>query len=187
FVRDRGGLERTRAFTRIWLALFGLWSWDALPALPPEIMLLPAGAPLSIYRFGCWARQTIVALAIVLAARPNRPLPFDLDALRLRGYALDHPVMRAGLDGLERFVIGDGDTRRLEACQSPVWDTALAVIALTDAGIPADDPALVRAADWLLAEEVRVRGDWAVQRPGLEPGGWAFEFANDIYPDVDDT
>ena len=261
FVRDRGGLERTRAFTRIWLALFGLWSWDALPALPPEIMLLPAGAPLSIYRFGCWARQTIVALAIVLAARPSRPLPFDLDelrtgaapaqprlglttragrlalldraaraygraplrslreaalaraerwivsrqeadgswggiqppwvysllALRLRGYALDHPVMRAGLDGLERFVIGDGDTRRLEACQSPVWDTALAVIALTDAGIPADDPALVRAADWLLAEEVRVRGDWAVQRPGLEPGGWAFEFANDIYPDVDDT
>ena len=52
---------------------------------------------------------------------------------------------------------------------------------------PPDDPALVRAADWLLGEEVRVAGDWAVRRPRLAPGGWAFEFANDNYPDVDDT
>jgi squalene-hopene/tetraprenyl-beta-curcumene cyclase len=261
FVRAAGGLERSRAFTRIWLALFGLWPWDELPALPPEIMLLPPKAPLSIYRFGCWARQTVVALAIVMAARPVRPLPFGLDelrtgsapaaprprlasrrgilgaldraarlygrapiralrehalqraerwivarqeadgswggiqppwvysliALQLRGYALDHPVMRAGLDGLERFVIEDADTRRLEACQSPVWDTALAMIALSDAGVPADDPALVRAAEWLLGEEVRVRGDWAVRRPDVPAGGWAFEFANDNYPDVDDV
>src|SRR5439155_13494012 len=77
--------------------------------------------------------------------------------------------------------------RRLEACQSPVWDTALALIALSDAGVSADHPALVRAADWLLGEEIRVRGDWAVRRPGLEPGGWAFEFENDTYPDLDDT
>jgi squalene-hopene/tetraprenyl-beta-curcumene cyclase len=68
-----------------------------------------------------------------------------------------------------------------------VWDTALAVIALRDAGVAADDPALVRAADWLLDEEVRVGGDWAVRRPELEPGGWAFEFENDNYPDLDDT
>jgi squalene-hopene/tetraprenyl-beta-curcumene cyclase len=262
FVRAAGGLERSRAFTHIWLALFGLWPWDELPALAPEIMLLPAKAPLSIYRFGCWARQTVVALAIVMAARPVRPLPFGLDELRsesppppgprsrlatrrgilaaldrgarlygrapiralrehalqraerwivarqeadgswggiqppwvyslmalhLRGYALDHPVVRAGLEGLERFVIEEAGTRRLEACQSPVWDTALAVIALTDAGVSADSPDLVRAADWLLGEEVRVRGDWAVRRPGVPPGGWSFEFENDSYPDVDDT
>jgi squalene-hopene/tetraprenyl-beta-curcumene cyclase len=261
FVRDGGGLERSRAFTHIWLALFGLWSWDDLPALPPEIMLLPARAPLSIYRFGCWARQTIVALAVVMAARPRRSLGFGLDELRtgiaptsprgslatrrgrlalldraarrydrvpvhplreralaraehwivarqeadgswggiqppwvyslmalhLRGYALDHPVMRAGIDGLERFVIEEGRTRRLEACQSPVWDTALSIIALADAGVPAGDPRLVRAADWLLGEQVHARGDWAVRRPRLAPGGWSFEFENDSYPDVDDT
>jgi squalene-hopene/tetraprenyl-beta-curcumene cyclase len=115
------------------------------------------------------------------------PWVYSLMALHLRGYAIEHPVMRAGLQGLEGFVIEEGDTRRLEACQSPVWDTALAVIALSDAGVPADDPALVQAADWLLGEEVRVRGDWAVTRPGVPAGGWAFEFANDNYPDVDDT
>jgi squalene-hopene/tetraprenyl-beta-curcumene cyclase len=114
------------------------------------------------------------------------PWVYSLIALHLRGYALDHPVMRAGLDGLERFTIDDG-VRRLEACQSPVWDTALAIVALSDAGVADDDPALVAAADWLLDEQVLVGGDWAVRREGLEPGGWAFEFANDYYPDVDDT
>src|SRR5262249_56818334 len=78
-------------------------------------------------------------------------------------------------------------SRRLEACQSPVWDTALAVIALSDAGLTGDHPALVLAAEWLLGEEVLKRGDWAVARPELAPGGWAFEFANINYPDVDDT
>ena len=71
--------------------------------------------------------------------------------------------------------------------QSPVGDTALAIIALTDAGTSANDAAIVRAADWLLEQEVRTPGDWAVRRPGLGLGGWAFEFANDNYPDVDDT
>ena len=69
----------------------------------------------------------------------------------------------------------------------PVGDTALAIIALTDAGTSANDAAIVRAADWLLEQEVRTPGDWAVRRPGLGLGGWAFEFANDNYPDVDDT
>jgi squalene-hopene/tetraprenyl-beta-curcumene cyclase len=115
------------------------------------------------------------------------PWVYSLLALHLLGYPLDHPVMREGLAGLDRFTVSEGGMRRLEACQSPVWDTALAVIALTDAGVPADDPALVRAADWLVGEEIRVEGDWAVRRPRLEPGGWAFEFDNDWYPDVDDT
>jgi squalene-hopene/tetraprenyl-beta-curcumene cyclase len=272
FVLDHGGVEATRVFTRIWLALVDQWSWDDLPALPPEVVLLPPWAPLNIYDFGCWARQTIVALTVVAAHRPRWPLPFRLDelragtaappapsraaarspftttagrfelldrvlhryerlpdwappkrllrrralaaaerwivqrqeadgswggiqppwvysllALRLRGYALDHPVMRAGLEGLDRFTVVDDDMRRLEACQSPVWDTALATIALADAGVPADHSALARAARWLLGEEVRVPGDWSVRRPHLPPGGWAFEFANDAYPDTDDT
>ena len=77
--------------------------------------------------------------------------------------------------------------RRLEACQSPVWDTALAVTALADAGLAPSDPVLRSAAAYLLAEEITVPGDWSVRRPDLAPGGWAFEFANDNYPDIDDT
>jgi squalene-hopene/tetraprenyl-beta-curcumene cyclase len=268
FIRSHGGLERSRVFTRMWLAMFGLWPWGELPNLPPELIFLPRWFPLNIYDWGCWARQTIVPLTIVCTLRPVRPLPFGVDELRvgstslrreavprplwtwggffqrtdkllhaygkrplrllrraamrraaewilarqeadgcwggiqppwvysilalhLLGYSLDHPVLRVGINGLETFVIReqtpDGWVRRLEACQSPVWDTCLAVTALLDAGIPADDPAVVRARDWLLGEEVRVRGDWAVRRPDLAPGGWAFEFHNDTYPDTDDT
>ena len=68
--------------------------------------------------------------------------------------------MRAGLEGLDGFTIEDAAGRRLEACQSPVWDTALAVTALADAGLPPDDPSLRTAAQWLLAEEITVPGDW---------------------------
>lgn len=75
----------------------------------------------------------------------------------------------------------------IEACQSPVWDTCLATIALADAGLRPDHPALVKAVDWMLDEEVTRTGDWAVRRPELPPGGWAFEFHNDNYPDTDDT
>jgi squalene-hopene/tetraprenyl-beta-curcumene cyclase len=278
FVRAHGGIECARVFTHVWLALFGLWSWDQVPALPPEIVLLPSWVALNIYDFACWARQTIVALSLVMAHRPRRALPFALEelhgaepwraaeptsargrwltrldrvlrvyerrpprllrriamaraerwivrrqeadgswggiqppwvysliALRLNGYALEHPLMRRGIEGLDRFMVeeqGDGvsggllqlgesvapaGSRRLEACQSPVWDTALSVVALSDAGLPGGHPALARARDWLLGAEVCVPGDWRVRRPTLEPGGWAFEFANDNYPDVDDT
>jgi squalene-hopene/tetraprenyl-beta-curcumene cyclase len=119
------------------------------------------------------------------------PWVYSLMALHLLGYSLDHPVVARGLAGLDRFTIWedtpDGPVRRLEACQSPVWDTVLAIIGLADAGLPADHPALMRAAGWVLDEEIRGPGDWQVRRPGLAPGGWAFEFDNDGYPDVDDT
>jgi squalene-hopene/tetraprenyl-beta-curcumene cyclase len=260
FVRRSGGIGASRVFTRIWLALFGQWSWSRLPVLPPEIMLLPPSVPLNIYDFGCWARQTVVALSVVSAHRPRRTLPFDLTelvvdgatptrrslttwagrfdlldrllhryerrpiaalrrhclraaerwilqrqeadgswggiqppwvysliALHLQGYALDHPVMQAGLAGLDGFTVEDEAGRRVEACQSPVWDTALAVVALGDAGVAPDHPALRHAGRWLLGEEITVPGDWRVRRPDLAPGGWAFEFANDTYPDIDDT
>jgi squalene-hopene/tetraprenyl-beta-curcumene cyclase len=119
------------------------------------------------------------------------PWVYSLLALHLLGYPLDHPAVRAGIDGLDGFVVRehtpDGMVRRLEACQSPVWDTALALVALVDAGVPPDDEMVERAARWLLDEEVRVVGDWAVARPHVPAGGWAFEFANDGYPDTDDA
>src|SRR5258708_37441930 len=81
FVRAQGGLDRARVFTHVWLALFGLWSWEQVPALPPEVVLLPRWVPLNVYDFACWARQTIVALSLVKAHRPERSLPFDLTEL----------------------------------------------------------------------------------------------------------
>jgi squalene-hopene/tetraprenyl-beta-curcumene cyclase len=333
WILGQGGVEATRVFTRIWLALSGLWSWDELPVIPPELIYLPAWFPLNIYDWGCWARQTIVALAVVQSFRPSRPLALTIDELRagpggrqlpsggthppgpplgtprsegdsipprpptggnhsprsplggdksprppldpwarvfsaldkalhkydspsaaaaratktgersavpsrrprggvrdairraalrrcaewiiarqesdgcwggiqppwvyslmalnLLGYGLDHPIVARGLAGLDRFTITeegpDGPVRRLEACQSPVWDTVLTMTALADAGLPPDHPALVNAGRWVLGEEIRGPGDWQVRRPGLAPGGWAFEFDNDVYPDTDDT
>ena len=119
------------------------------------------------------------------------PWVYSLMALNLLGYGLDHPVMAKGVAGIDRYTITeetpDGQVRRLEACQSPVWDTILTMIALADAGLAADDPSLGRAARWVLDEEIRGPGDWQVRRPDVAPGGWAFEFDNDNYPDTDDT
>ncbi|MGW0532465.1 squalene--hopene cyclase [Streptomyces sp. NPDC003032] len=265
WVREHGGVARTRVFTRIWLALFGWGRWEDLPDLPPEMIFLPKWVPLNIYEFSCWARQTIVPLAIVCAHRPRVPAPFSIDelyvdparpdfprpdrpstywdgvfrrldgalhrwrkivprplrraairaaaawiierqeadgcfngiqpplvysiiALKLCGYDLGHPVLRAALKASEAFTVRTPDGRRwVESCQSPVWDTCLAVTALLDAGVAPDAPAVVQATDWLLAKEVRVKGDWSVRRPRLAPGGWAFGFHNRNYPDIDDT
>src|SRR5271168_4898765 len=95
FIRSEGGLERARVFTHLWLALFGLWSWDRVPALPAEIILLPSWAPLNVYDFACWARQTIVAVSLVKAHRPVRSLPFDLDEL----HAGDELRLGSGANG----------------------------------------------------------------------------------------
>src|SRR5450755_4184278 len=276
WIRAAGGIPATRVFTRIWLALFGEWSWDELPVMPPEMIYLPSWFPLNVSDWACWARQTIVPLTIVGSLRPVRSLPFGLSELRvpaaaakgrpaapeapadaiwgrvfgeldralhvyhrhglraaplravraaairrcadwiiarqekdgcwggiqppwvyslialhLLGYDLSHPVIARGLAALDSFTVWaetpEGPVRRIEACQSPVWDTVLAMIALGDAGLPPEHQALVRAGRWVLAEEIRGPGDWQVRRPGLEPSGWAFEFNNDVYPDIDDT
>ena len=108
--------------------------------------------------------------------------------LRALGYNLQDPVVERGWNALDRFTIARGGKYRVQPCLSPVWDTALAIRALVDAGVPRDDLRLIRAADWLLEKQVVSRhGDWAVKNPHGEPGGWAFEFDNDWYPDVDDT
>jgi squalene-hopene/tetraprenyl-beta-curcumene cyclase len=255
FCEDRGGIGGARVFTRIWLALFGLWPWDEIPQLPPELVLLKPWLPLSVYDFACWARQTVVPLTVVLHYRPVRNLPperachelnlgpaprkatlgllsdralawysaqrvqpgreraldyaerwiidrqeldgswggiqppwvWSLIALACRGHGLDSSYVSRGLAGWKRFMVEEGDRLRPEACQSPVWDTGLVLLALRAADVPAEEPALEHAAQWLVEEEIRERGDWAMRRPGLEAGGWAFEYDNDLYPDIDDA
>jgi squalene-hopene/tetraprenyl-beta-curcumene cyclase len=255
YIEEQGGIGASRVFTRMWLALFGLWPWEEIQAIPPELVLLGPELPLSVYSFGCWARQTLVALSIVMHYRPVRHLPeerlareidlgplerpqtpwnlvdsairwyngqrvqpgreralayaerwlidrqeldgswggiqppwvWSLIAFSCRGHGPESPYLRRGIEGWKRFMVDDGDRLRPEACQSPVWDTCLAVVALRAAGVPPEEPALQKAGEWLLREEVRGRGDWAVRLPGVEPGGWAFEYDNDLYPDIDDA
>ncbi len=115
------------------------------------------------------------------------PWVWSLIMLAALGHGLEDDAFARGLAGWEGFMVRDGDRLRPEACQSPIWDTALAVLALRAAGVTPDDPRLQAAGEWLLREEVKVPGDWAIRRPGLAPGGWAFEFENDLHPDVDDT
>ncbi|TML73663.1 MAG: squalene--hopene cyclase [Actinobacteria bacterium] len=115
------------------------------------------------------------------------PWVWSILMLAALGNSWEDQTLRRAVEGWDGFTIDEGDRLRPEACQSPVWDTALAVLALRAAGVPADDERLQAAGRWLLREEVRVRGDWAIRAPDLEPGGWAFEFENDRYPDVDDT
>jgi len=116
------------------------------------------------------------------------PWVYSLIALKCRGYANDHPVMAKGIHGLVNdFGLYRDGTFTVQPCLSPIWDTALAVTGLREAGVPADDPRLVRAAEWMLSKECRSPGDWCVKVKDTEPGGWAFEFANDLYPDTDDT
>ena len=75
FITSRGGVPKTRVFTKIWLALFGQWEWSGTPNLPPELILLPSWAPFNIYEFSSWARATIVPMSIILTERPYCPVP----------------------------------------------------------------------------------------------------------------
>jgi squalene-hopene/tetraprenyl-beta-curcumene cyclase len=109
-------------------------------------------------------------------------------ALRALGYDANDPVVMRGWSAIDGFTIVDEDAYRVQPCISPVWDTGLAVRALVDAGVPRDDQRLVDAVTWLLEKQIVARyGDWAVKNRAGKPGGWAFEFENAWYPDVDDT
>ncbi len=108
-------------------------------------------------------------------------------ALRALGYADDHPAVAKGIQAIDDFLVDRDDQLFFQPCVSPTWDTALAAKALLDSELPAEHPALRRAADWLIDNQIFAPGDWQVYKPALEPGGWAFEFANDWYPDVDDS
>ena len=266
-ILSKGGIEKTRSFTKIWLAMLGQWEWSGTPYIAPELIYVPRGVPFNVYSFASWARGTVIPMTVILSQKPvfspppgmdidelyvngkenaayTIPLPdgfgwerifyagdrllraaervlwipvrgkalseierwiverqeadgswggiqppwiYSLIALHQLGYTLDDPVLRQGLDGFESFAIEDDETWRLQACVSPVWDTCLTLNALHEAGVERDDPMLVKAADWLVVRQIRTPGDWSVQVPDQEPGGWAFEFHNETYPDTDDA
>ena len=269
-VRLLGGLEGSNSYARFYLALAGALGWEAVPAMPPELILLPRWLPLNIYSMSSWTRGIVVPLTILYGLRPRWPLqgrvsvaelfqgypgppgpirqfkwdfsvvtwrnvfllldrvarlyeklpwkPFRRRAMaRARQWLMDHLGQSEGLGAiypammnaifallalghspddriaareiqfLGAFEIEEDDTVRLQPCLSPVWDTAIAMTSLQEAGLAPDHPVLLRAADWLIDRQILGPGDWQVKNRHQEPGGWAFEFRNDFYPDVDDT
>jgi len=275
WILANGGVVATNTFTKIYLCSLGQYDYDAVPAIPPEIVLCPNWFYFNIYEISSWSRSILVPLAILYAKKPfkalrseqgidelfvggraqsNLRLRWDrkwvswrnfflvvdrglhwgerlrlhplrklavrraekwmLDrlelsdglgaiypamlnaiiALRSLGYGEDHPQVIRARREFEKFGIevpatpeAPEPTFRMQPTVSPVWDTAQAVYALGEAGVPADDPRLRKAALWLLAKEVRHPGDWSVKVRNTEPSGWYFEFANEFYPDTDDT
>ncbi|MCS7030330.1 MAG: squalene--hopene cyclase [Gloeomargarita sp. SKYG116] len=263
-ILSRGGVTRSRIFTKLNLALIGCYEWQGLPSLPPWLMLLPPGGPFSIYDMSSWARSSTVPLIIVFDKKPVYPQGFTLDelyveppaarryelpqkgdwsdvfvwldwglkwaemfgltpfrqeglaaaekwilqrqeetgdwggiqpamvnsllALRCLDYPLEEPAVVRGFRAVEKFCVESETEYWMQPCVSPVWDTALTIRALVDSGLEPDHPALVQAGQWLLQKQIlNTYGDWAVKNPQARPGGWAFEFDNRYYPDVDDT
>ncbi len=115
------------------------------------------------------------------------PMVYSIIAFRCLDYDLSSPMVQWALGQLDELQIAEGDRVRVQPCHSPVWDSAIATIALADAGLPSDHPAWRRAVEWLLAKEVRHPGDWQIRRPVLEPTGWHFQYHNAFYPDLDDS
>ena len=266
-VHRLGGLEHSNSYVRFYLALVGAVSWDLVPSIPPELMLIPSWFIFNIYEMSSWTRGIVIPMAILSALRPDWKLPErahvdelfkdperktaaldwseqilswknvflavdrglklyekwpwkpfrrraireakswmlehiertdglaaiypammnSIFALLAVGYGPDDPLTLREIKEFSRFEIEEQDTIRMQPCVSPVWDTCIAMVALEEAGLPSDHPALVKAAEWLLSKQVLGRGDWQVKNNDVEPGGWAFEFRNDFYPDVDDT
>ena len=277
WILANGGVTEVNTFTKIYLCFLGQYEYDAVPAVPPELILFPNWFYFNIYEISAWSRAIVVPLSIAYAKKPFKKVPaeqgidelfvggrenadlhlrwdkkrpigwrnlmlaFDriahwaervhirplravaikraekwllerfemsdglgaiypamlnaIIALRCLGYSDDDPQFIRAMDEFEKLGIdhpeGEPDyptpTFRMQPCVSPVWDTAQAVFALGEAGVDKSDPRMVRAADWLLSKEVRIKGDWANNVPNVEPGGWYFEFNNEFYPDVDDS
>jgi squalene-hopene/tetraprenyl-beta-curcumene cyclase len=262
-----GGLEHTNSYVRFYLALVGAVGWELVPAIPPELMLLPNWFFLNIYEMSSWTRGIVIPMTILCTLRPDWRLPehatvdelfkdrsrkaaafdwskqivswknfflvldralkvyekFPWKPLRQRalrqakqwmllhierteglaaiypammnsifalialGHGPNDPLTRREIIEFSRFEIEEADTIRLQPCVSPVWDTCIAMVSLEEAGVAPDHPALVNAAEWILSKQILGPGDWQVKNKDAEPGGWAFEFRNDYYPDVDDT
>ena len=282
-----GGAEKVRVFTRIYLAMFGLWPWSAVPQLPVELILMPAAALVNIYKLSSWARSTMVPLLVVCHHRPIYALPtgtsaaneyldelwinpadknvpyhsgiwgmlqrfdfvgvgftaldktlgllgglrsynpvrryalnccmewiisrqevsgdwagifppdhFGVLAYTLEAYNIDDAPVRRALEAIERFAWQDERGKRIQSCVSPVWDTVLMSIALSDSQVALSDPKPAIATDslqrtcldWIRRRQIYgSEGDWRIYRYRTPPGGFSFEYYNSWYPDIDDT
>jgi squalene-hopene/tetraprenyl-beta-curcumene cyclase len=266
-IHELGGLEATNSYVRFYLAMVGALDWSVVPAIPPELMLLPDWFPVNLYEMSSWTRGIVIPLAIVYAHKPNwrlprnitvgelfkvpgaQPVSFTWDkrvlswknifltldrvvkayerwswkpfrkialsrarkwmlerlerseglgtiypammnsifALLAEGGEPNDPLVAREIEFLERYEVEEKETLRVQPCISPVWDTAIAMVSLEEAGVDPGHHSLVAAERWLLDNQILGPGDWQVKNPNAEPGGWAFEFQNDFYPDVDDT
>ncbi len=265
----RGGGAESNVFTRFMLALYGIVTWDAVPVMPVEIMLLPRWFPFHLSKISYWSRTTIVPMLVLQALKPKarNPRGVSVDELfidppqtlgpprkaphqkmswflffrmvdillraaapffpkrtRLRaidkavefvtlhlngedgigaifppmayammmfealGYPSDHPLYVTGYIAIERLLVIKDDEAYCQPCVSPIWDTALVSHALLEVGTKAAYERAVSALKWLEPRQILdLKGDWADSRPNVRPGGWAFQYANAYYPDVDDT
>jgi squalene-hopene/tetraprenyl-beta-curcumene cyclase len=112
---------------------------------------------------------------------------YAIMALDVLGYPEDHPTRREAVRQFENLMVDDGHRPLFfQPCFSAIWDTAIAMFALGESGT-ASGAALSQAANWVIQKEIRRKGDWSVKSPNTEPSGWAFEFNNEFYPDIDDT
>ncbi|MFO0996782.1 MAG: squalene--hopene cyclase [Alphaproteobacteria bacterium] len=122
-------------------------------------------------------------LGAIFPAMVNSVLAFE--AL---GYPKEHPDLVIAKRSIKKLLTSNGQRDYCQPCVSPIWDTGLAAHAMLEAGEAPNGPVMNSALDWLVGRQILdVKGDWAVRAPDLRPGGWAFQYWNDHYPDVDDT
>jgi squalene-hopene/tetraprenyl-beta-curcumene cyclase len=170
---------------RTWVPWSGVFrTIDRVWKMVERVRLLPMRRR-SIRLAGEWMIERLADSDGLGAIFP--PIIWSVVALKCLGHGDDSPLVQAQLAELEKLTIREDGTARLQPCKSPVWDTAIATIALRDAGVPPEHPAIRKSVQWLLGKEIRTGGDWTVRDAKTPPSGWAFEYNNRFYPDVDDT
>jgi squalene-hopene/tetraprenyl-beta-curcumene cyclase len=167
---------------RLWTTFFRAANW-ALKAMEAA-SLTPLRAK-ALRTAEAWIQERLEGSDGLGAILP--PIINTVIAFRCLGYPLDHPLLVSQVRELEKLEIEDADTLRIQPCFSATWDTALALQALLESGLPAAHPALEKGTRWLLDREARGPGDYQRRNPEAEPGGWFFEYRNPFYPDADDT
>ncbi len=139
----------------------------------------------SLKRAEAWTRERMKGeggIGAIFPAMANAVM-----ALKVLGYRDDHPDFVRGMQAIEDLLVHGEEESYCQPCLSPIWDTCLSLSAVLEAGLDRDNDAVRRAVNWLFEQLILVPGDWAYRAPDLEPAGWAFQFENTFYPDVDDT
>jgi len=173
FPNDEGFFSWRNLFLHIDLG-FKLWQRFGLPSVRHK----------AVHKAERWIVEHLKLSDGLGAIYPA--MQYAIMALESLGYREDDPVRAHAQREFDRLLTRDGGRFFFQPCFSPVWDTAIAAFALGEAGV-GTRTSVQRCADWLLSKEVRRKGDWSVKRPNTEPSGWYFEFANEFYPDIDDT